>query len=251
MSKDQFMGFDLVETQRLDANDNPIPMDNEKVMDIEKGEDDPEPTENPQPEEKMIKILTEEEMEEKWDELDKDEISKYQKMSPDFIEKHKDELNWTLLSTNPQSMNFEVLDRFQNLISWTNISLNAKNMTDEFMYNYSSKLNWDMVFAQRVPNLTLRIRLAEKYRKTSAKNKGEFWSALSRWLELELSFIDIYKRYIDFHELTKNKHLTDEIIDKYIDELDLHTLVRVKRLSKVILQKYSEKLAPYCTPEKK
>lgn len=201
--------------------------------------------EAPKEEEQMLELMTEDYMEEHWAELDKKEVSKYQLMSPGFIEKHKDELDWNLLSQNMLSLTFEILDKYPDRINWINISLNAKSLSDSFLYNYSSKLQWDIVLSQRVPSLTLRIHLSEKYRKTNAKNKQDFWSSVSRYLALEPSYVEIYKRYIDFTELTRNKNLSDEVIDKFIDQLDLHTLVRIRKLSKGLLQKHAQTLAPY------
>ena len=62
-------------------------------------------------EEKKIKILTEEEMDKNWKDLDHTECCLYQKMSLDFVKKHVKDIDWPSLSVNP-NLTTDIIDKY-------------------------------------------------------------------------------------------------------------------------------------------
>jgi hypothetical protein len=57
---------------------------------------------------------------------------------------------------------------------------------------------------------------------------------------VDATYVNAYKRYIDFTELSKNPYLTDDIIIKFLDRLDIPTLFKYQKLSKPILEKFQK-----------
>ena len=186
-----------------------------------------------------IKVMTEEYMEEHLDELNWDEVCLYQKLSVDFIKKHIKHIDFNKLSVNP-FITFEILDTFSNKISWASISINGKGLSESMMYNYRNKLEWTLVLNHQQLALKFLIIMSEVMRKSRAKASKGFWRAVSRFQQVDATYVNAYKRYIDFTELSKNPYLTDDIIIKFLDRLDIPTLFKYQKLSKPILEKFQK-----------
>jgi hypothetical protein len=186
---------------------------------------------------KEIKLLSEEYMDEHADDLNWDEVSLYQKMIVDFIVKHQKQINFRLLSGNP-FLTFEIIDRFSTKISWPTISMNGKGLSESMMFNYRNKLVWSIVLSQKQLELKFLIIMSEIFRKSRAKNAKEFWKAVSKFQPLDKTYIDNYKRYVDFTELSKNPYLKEDLMEVYYDKLDKAELFKKHDLSKDFLTKH-------------
>lgn len=197
------------------------------------------PEEQKEQNEKKVMVMTEKYMEEHLDELDWDEVSLYQQMSVDFITKHQKNINFTNLSVNPY-ITFEILDAFSNKISWPSISINGKVLSESLMYNYRNKLEWPLVLSHQQLNLKFLIIMSEVMRKSRAKAAKTFWTSISRYQKINVTYVSAYKRYINFSELSKNQYIDDDIIHKFIDKLDLRALLKYHKLSNEVLTKYKD-----------
>jgi hypothetical protein len=178
--------------------------------------------------EKKIKLLSEEELSSQWASMSreaKDEACLYQNIPLAFIRSHVREINWPNLSVN-HNVTFEILDAYSRKISWKSICVNAKKLSDTFLYNYRLRLEWYIVLEKQQLEAEILVRLAEAFRKSSLRTQKEkFWKAISKFQEMDIPFIDAYRRYIDMRLLSANKMIPEEVLQKYIDELDVEVLL--------------------------
>lgn len=215
----------------------------------------PEPPKKDEPKErdpndkevKYLPVLSEKYMEEHWDELDHDKICMYEKMSTDFITRHQADINFRLLSINP-NITIEILDKFATRIDWMSICINGKFVSDVILYNYYNHIYWTILLAKQQLDLKLLIALCEKYRKSRAKNRDDFWKAISRYQDIDIEFVEIYKRYIKFNLLALNPYLTEDIMDKYVTEFNPKLLFTHHTLSKEFLEKYRSLFKAFASP---
>lgn len=196
-------------------------------------------TESSKTEEKKIKLLSEDELNEKWPTMtqeERDDACLYQNLSIDFCKAHVNEINWPNFSVNPW-ITFGHLDKFAKHISWISICLNPKMYTDSFLYNYRLHLKWDIILAKKQLDMQLLVFLAEAFRKSSKMaEKKAFWKAVSRYQTMDLVFIKAYKRYINMKELSKNENIPLEIFEKYLDELDPEGLLTLNLPKEFFIQ---------------
>lgn len=187
-----------------------------------------------------VKILTEEELATQWDLMTREDRIKaclYQKFSLAFVKDHVKEISWPHLSVNP-NITFEILDTFPRKISWKSICVNAKKLSDAFLYNYRLRLEWDIILCKQQLGAEILVRLAEAFRKSSLKSQKEkFWKAVSRFQEMDIPFIDAYKRYINMDLLSGNTMIGEEILQNYITELNYDILMQRTDLSKPFIVK--------------
>lgn len=184
-----------------------------------------------------------------WDSLSDDEkraACSFIRFTPEFIEAHKKDIDFNILSANP-NLTLQILDKFPNDINWMTISMNGHMLTDVLLYNYYNRLYWKLIMSRKSIELRLLIALSERYRRSKAKNKQEFWSSVSRYQPVDIDYVDIYKRYIDFTELSKNKYLTADIIEKFIKQLDHETIYKKHfyKLNKRFIADHIEKFRPF------
>ena len=204
-----------------------------EVKDISQSED-----------QKMIKILSMKEIEDnwsKWDEEQRRECCLYQKMSIEFLSSHSKEIDWPCVSINPQTMgqSWEVWEKFHTRLSWTSICLN-KSLADNIIYNFRNKIVWNLLLSHQHLNIKLLIVLSEIYRKSRAKAAKDFWKAVSRYEKIDHEYVDAYKRFIDFEELSKNPNITPETIRKFLLRLNPKSLMKSVDIPKDILKEHIE-----------
>jgi hypothetical protein len=187
-------------------------------------------------------LMSEEEIESKWKDMtigERNSIFAYQQLSLDFIHRHlKDmnELSWTMLSLNPKSLTFEVLDKYPSKIDWVNMCKSSLPMTEGMMFHYRTKIKWELLLSHQKLNIKFLILMSEIYRKSRAKNKTEFWDAVSEYQEFDDVYVDAYKRFINFERLSKNRSLTPLTIRKYLMQLNPRSLMKAVKIPVDILK---------------
>ena len=67
-------------------------------------------------------------------------ISKYQKLSEEFIEKYNDKVDWSRISSN-QKLSEEFIEKYYDKVDWWNIS-KYQTLSEEFIEKYIDKSNW-------------------------------------------------------------------------------------------------------------
>ena len=190
------------------------------------------------------RAYSEEELESAWENMTKEErdnVSLYQPLTINFLEKHKAEINWTNVALNTNTLTYEVLDKFSNKISWPTICLAPHNLQEGFLYHYRHKIIWTAVLSHQRLELEFLIRMSELYRKSRAKNQRDFWDAVSRYEKIDCEYVDAYKRFINFRLLSHNPNLDGETIDKFINKLDLNAVYKAVEVPKEILAKHKAK----------
>lgn len=184
---------------------------------------------------RKVCILTPDELDEVWPTLtpaEKKEACLYQKFPIKFIKEHHDEIDFVNLSTNP-SLTFDIMDTFANDLSWKTICLGEKKLSDTFLYNFRLRVDWDLVLRKQQLEAEILVHLAEAFRKSTAKEaKKNFWKALSRHQEMDVPFIEAYKRYLDFDEISRNPAIPEDVLQHVLPMLNLIVLLNRTDLSK-------------------
>lgn len=189
-------------------------------------------------EEKKIKVLTEKEMDEQWDSLDHRECCLYQKMSLNFVHDHLKDIDWPSLSVNP-NLTTDIIDKYPSKISWSSISINPKPVSDTILYNYRTKIYWSLLLPHQQLDTKLLVVISESFRKARMRPViKQFWKSVSRYQKFDHEYVDAYKRFLDFHEMSKNPYLDDETIEKYLLKFDAKTLLATRELSSQILSEH-------------
>lgn len=195
------------------------------------------PKEEEVPEEDKIKILSIEEIEKEWpnwDENERKRCCQYQLLTYDFLKKHINEVDWPAVSINPRTLGgedvFKILDGFPTKISWASMCINPKPIADTILYNYRGKMLWSLVLAKQHLNIRFLIILSEVYRKSKMPNSKEFWNAVSALEEIDDEYVDAYRRFINFKNLSGNPHITEKTIRKYLYKLDPKKLIQTGKV---------------------
>lgn len=190
-----------------------------------------------------IKLMSIEEIETGWDSMTEDErnsVCAYQKLDTKFLTKHIKEVNWSLISINPATLTFEILDKFPSKISWSSICFNPKPVSESLMYNYRARMHWYLLLSHQKLSPRFLVIMSEVYRKSRAKNGKDFWDAVCRYAEIDCDYVDAYKRFINFRELSMNPNITPKTIDKYIMKLDPSLLMKSIDIPADLLLKYRD-----------
>lgn len=196
-------------------------------------------------EEKKIKILTEEEMDKNWKNLDHTECCLYQKLSLDFVKKHVRDIDWSSLSVNP-NLTTDIIDKYINKISWASISINEKPVSDTILYNYRTKIYWNLLMPHQILNMKVLVIISEAFRRSRAREASRtFWKAVSRYQNIDFDYVDTYKRFLDFEAMSYNPYIDNETIDKFLVKMDANVLLKTRNLPKDLLQKHAKYLSTY------
>ena len=84
--------------------------------------------------------LSEEFIEKYADRVDWDCISKYQKLSEQFIERHKDKVNWYYISMY-QELSEKFIEKHEDKVNWYYISMRQK-LSESFIEKHEDKVYW-------------------------------------------------------------------------------------------------------------
>ena len=117
------------------------------------------------------------------DKVDWDKISKYQKLSEEFIREFKDQVNWSGISIY-QKLSEELIREFKDQVDWSYISKYQK-LSEEFIREFKDKVDWDRI---------------SKYQKLTEEFIREFNLTIDpdNWLYwTDEQKISVIKRYYD------------------------------------------------------
>lgn len=219
---------------RRKKSDSPDALDLESEAPVEKPE-------------KMIKVMTIEEIEKVWPTLndqEREEILLYQNLPLSFIKAYQSEINFSVLSLGI-SITEEVIDTFPSRISWVNMCLNGKPLQNRILAKYVNKIQWSLLLTHQQLDIEFLIRASEHMRKAKYNNRKDFWRAVSRYQDINEVYIKTYQRLLDFKAMSSNPFLTAEIIEKYLHRLDIELLLKTHTLPKELLLKYRSMFKPY------
>lgn len=190
--------------------------------------------------------LSEDDLEKQWDNLDKDMVAAYQKMSLTFIQKHENDIDFNILSINP-FLTYEIIDKYLSKINWVNTCMNAVKLENGFIFNYRTKMVWNLLLTHQILDNLLLVQLASYYKTKGArcKNAKNFWTSVSRTQPLDCDFVEYFKRNINFEELSQNPYLSSDIVDKFINRLDIPLVLANIKIDENVVKKHIVKLSRY------
>lgn len=196
---------------------------------------------------KKIKVMTIEEIEKAWPTAtpeEKNDILMYQNLTLDFITAHQSEIDFRLLSVGI-SLTEDVIDRFPKRVSWVNICGNGKPLSNRIMAKFINKIIWTLLLSHQQLDLEFLIRASEHMRKARYANKKDFWKAVSRYQEMDVVYVDNYKRLLDFKLMSVNPNISEEVLDKYLHHMDISMVIKSRELSDKFVSRYFNVLKPY------
>ena len=144
--------------------------------------------------------------------LDWNYISKYQKLSEDFIREFQDKVDWYFISIY-QKLSEDFIREFQDKVNWDCISIYQK-LSEDFIREFQDKVNWDWV--------SIYLKLSEEFIR-EFKDKVN-WYSISEYQKLSDSFFEefgltkpknnwLYVTNEEKREKVKEKH---ELNDDYV-----------------------------------
>lgn len=148
-------------------------------------------------------------------ELSKDEwceISSYQKLSEDFIEKYKDKVDWCHISYR-QKLSENFIAKYKDKVDWNGIS-SMQVLSESFIDEYENNVCWY--------NISYKQKLSEEF---IDKYKGSVeWANIVMYQKLSYEFLEkhlyMYSLYIpnfnlsdNILKLQKNIRLNTRLID--------------------------------------
>ncbi len=139
--------------------------------------------------------------------MSRDYISRYQKLSEDFIERNSDRLYWGWVSTS-QKLSEEFIQRNSDKVSWQNIS-SCQKLSEEFIQRNSDKVGWY--------SLCRIQKLSEEFIERNADKVD--WDCISKFQTLSEGFIERNTDKVNWGLISKYQTLSEEFRAKHNLEL--------------------------------
>ena len=147
-------------------------------------------------------------------------ISSNYPLTKEMMKKYQDELNWTLVSRNP-NINWTVgmIKAFDHHIDWKVFSKYAdgKLLFDEVIEQFKDKWDWNALSSNT--NINFTIELLEKYFDRWDLSIVIQWRCWDR--DIDSSSFDLLKRIRDLLpvDYLENTGFWDAVLDKEVDEI--------------------------------
>ena len=94
-------------------------------------------------------------------ELNWDYISGYQKLSEEFIGKHKDKVKWGYISEY-QKLSESFIEKHKDKVNWYNISKH-QTLSEEFIEKYCDKVDWVRILTYQILSEEFRQKHRDKF----------------------------------------------------------------------------------------
>jgi hypothetical protein len=123
-------------------------------------------------------------------------ISKYQKLSENFIREFKDKVNWGFISLY-QKLSEDFIREFKDKVDWYCISSNQK-LSEDFIIEFKDKVNWDFISEYQKLSPKFRKKFKIKVPKnnwlyTSKKEKLKYIKKNTNYEIIDNNYIIAYK----------------------------------------------------------
>lgn len=76
------------------------------------------------------------------------ELCRYQKLTPEFMRKHKDELDWTIIS-ECQKLSMRFIEEMKDYVDWTWISI-SQDFSKRFIIRHKNRLNMTSLLRRNI-----------------------------------------------------------------------------------------------------
>ena len=131
-------------------------------------------------------------------------ISKYQKLSESFIEKHSDKVYWDNISMY-QKLSESFIEKHKDKVNWDYISINQK-LSESFIEKHIGKVNWYNISKYQ----TLSEEFIEKY------EDKVYWYYIPQYQKLSESFIEKHYDKVNWFYISKYQKLSEKFIEKHM-----------------------------------
>ena len=157
-------------------------------------------------------------------------IVSYQSLSEEFIEKHKYEVDWFLISLN-QNLSEEFIKKHFDKIN-LNLVCENKVFSDDFIEKYYKKINSNV--------LCRKQKLSEKF----IENHLDYLDIylISKYQKLSESFIDKHKKVLYWPEICIFQKLSEDFIENHLDYIWWDEIFKYQKLSDGFIKKYQNKV---------
>jgi len=116
------------------------------------------------------------------------DISLYEYLPEEFMEKYQDKVYWNYISTD-QNLSEEFIEKYEDKVDWSGISYYQK-FSEEFIEKYKHKVDWSLISERQ----SLSEEFIERY-----KDKVD-WTWIPKSQNLSMQFIFKYQDKIRFSD---------------------------------------------------
>jgi len=165
---------------------------------------------------------------------DWNDISQYQKLSEQFIEKHSNKVYWTYISRY-QKLSEQFIEKHSKKVNWDCIS-ECQKLSEKFIEKHSDKVYWDCI--------SIYQKLSEQFIEKHS-NKVD-WYCISKCQKLSEKFIEKYSDKVNWYCISMYQKLSEKFIEKHSDKLDWYYISRYQKLSEKFIKKYNLAIPKTC-----
>jgi len=164
------------------------------------------------------------------DKVDWDDISRYQKLSEDFIREFQDEVDWIYISKY-QKLSENFIREFKNKVNWGCISIHQK-LSEGFIREFKNKVNWGCI--------SIHQKLSEGFI-MEFKDKVS-WGIISIYQNLSEGFIREFKDKVSWYNISIYQNLSEGFIREFKDKVDWGCISKYKKLSEGFIREFKLKI---------
>ena len=182
-------------------------------------------------------------------------ISRYQKLSEDFIREFKDKVNWRNISRY-QKLSEDSIREFQNKVDWDDISC-YQQLSENVIIEFKNKVDWENISRYQKLSLNFIKEFKDKvnwnwisrYQKLSLDFIREFqdkvsWNYISRYQQLSENFIREFEDKVNWHYISSSQKLSEDFIEEFQDKIDIKLYNKVNK--EISYQQKIEEVKEYC-----
>jgi len=170
-------------------------------------------------------------------------ISRYQKLSEEFIREFKDKVEWYWTSRY-QKLSEEFIREFKDKVDWSLISCYQK-LSEEFIREFKDKVYWSEISCYQ--------KLSEEFIR-EFKDKVD-WSEISCNQKLSEEFIREFKDQVNWYGISCSQKLSEEFIREFKDKVEWSRISYSQKLSEEFIREFKLTIDPdnwlYWTDEQK
>jgi len=157
-------------------------------------------------------------------------ISKYQRLSERFIEKHEDRVTWYWISVN-QKLSEKFIEKHENKVYWNWISEHQK-LSEKFIEKHENRVYWNWISQYQ--------RLSERF---IEKHKDRvYWNCIFQYQKLSEEFIEKYEDRVYWNWISEHQKLSERFIEKYEDKVNWYFISRYQKLSERFIEKHKDRI---------
>jgi hypothetical protein len=160
-------------------------------------------------------------------------VSKYQRLTEDFIRKFADKLNWDFVSQY-QVLSDDFMREFQESINW-NIISQHKTLSEKFMVDFKDRLVWHKIAKHQY--------LSEDFIFAFHEKLG--WKNISEYQSLSSDFIQEVIDIVDLKLISQSQQLSEDFIYENlsrISDFDVPALIENNKMSLTLIESIIKKI---------